>query len=165
MWWIVARARKWQPSYLQNVCQKLSTFIARCYSCDRYTCVQHWPTTGALSHQPWSNKMLLTWTWLLMALVTLVKTLRPKLNGRHFPNNIFRSIFWNDNLWISISLKYVPKGPINNIPALIRVLMAWRRPCDKQLSEPIVVSLLTHICITWPQRVNAKSYLRLMRFC
>ena len=28
---------------------------------------------------------------------------------------------------IKISLKFVPKGPINNIPALVQI-MAWRRP-------------------------------------
>ena len=33
--------------------------------------------------------------------------------------------------------------------------MAWRRPGDKPLSEPIIVSLLTHICVSRPQWVNA----------
>ena len=32
--------------------------------------------------------------------------------------------------------------------------MAWRRPGDKSLSEPMVVSLLTHICVTRPQWVK-----------
>ena len=32
--------------------------------------------------------------------------------------------------------------------------MAWRRSGDKPLSEPIVVILLTHICVTRPQWVN-----------
>ena len=32
--------------------------------------------------------------------------------------------------------------------------MAWRRPGDKPLSEPMMASLLTHICITRPQWVN-----------
>ena len=32
-------------------------------------------------------------------------------------------------------MKFVPKGPINNIPALVQI-MAWRRPGDKPLSEP-----------------------------
>ena len=34
--------------------------------------------------------------------------------------------------------------------------MAWRLPGDKPLSEPTMVSLLTHICITRPQRVNKR---------
>ena len=48
------------------------------------------------------------------------------------------------------TLKFVPKGPINNIPALVQI-MAWRRPGDKPLSEPMIVRLLTHICVTRPQ--------------
>ena len=47
-------------------------------------------------------------------------------------DDIFKCIFLNENAWISIkiSLKIVPKGPINNIPALVQI-MAWRRPGDK----------------------------------
>ena len=42
---------------------------------------------------------------------------------------------------------------INNIPALVQI-MACLRPGDKPLSEPMMVSLLTHICVTWPQELN-----------
>ena len=52
-----------------------------------------------------------------------------------------------------MSLKFVPKCPINNIPALVQI-MDWCRPGDKPLSEPMMVSLLTHICVTRPQWVN-----------
>ena len=38
---------------------------------------------------------------------------------------------------IKISLRIVPKGPINNIPALIQI-MAWPHSGDKPLSEPII---------------------------
>ena len=67
-------------------------------------------------------------------------------NGRHFPDDIFQYIFLNENEWISIkiSLKFVPKGPINNIPASDQI-MAWRRLGDKPLSEPMVVRLPTHM--------------------
>ena len=45
----------------------------------------------------------------------------PRQDGRHFPDNIFKCIFLNENMLISIkiSLKFVPKGPINNIAALV----------------------------------------------
>ena len=51
-----------------------------------------------------------------------INTLRPRQNGRHFPDDSFKRIFLNENVWISIevSLKFLPKGPINNIPALDR---------------------------------------------
>ena len=48
---------------------------------------------------------------------------------------------------MKISLKFVPKGPINYILASVRI-MAWRRPGDKPLSETMMVRLLTHICVT-----------------
>ena len=32
--------------------------------------------------------------------------------------------------------------------------MAWRRSGNKPLSGPMMVSLLTHICVTRPQSVN-----------
>ena len=85
-----------------------------------------------------------------------VDTLRPRQNGRHFADDIFKYIFLNENVWIpiKISLKFVPKGRTNNIPALVQI-MAWRRPGDKPLSEPMMVSLPTHICVTRPQWVNA----------
>ena len=87
-----------------------------------------------------------------------LNTLRPRQNERHFADGIFRCIFLNENVWISIniSLKFVLKGPINNIPALVQI-MAWRRPGDKPLSEPMMVSLLKHICVTRPQWVNSSS--------
>ena len=81
-----------------------------------------------------------------------INTLRPRQNGGRVAEDTFKRIFLNENVRISlkISLKIVPKGPINNNPALVQI-MAWRRPGDKPLSEPTMVSLLTHICITRPQ--------------
>ena len=87
-----------------------------------------------------------------------INTLRPIQNGRHFADDIFKCIFLNENARISlnISLKFVPKVRINNIPALVQT-MAWRRPSDKPLSEPMMDNLLTHICVTRPQWVNVSS--------
>ena len=84
-----------------------------------------------------------------------INTLGPRQNGRHFPDDIFKCIFLNENVWISIkiSLNFVPRCPVNYIPALVQI-MAWRRPGDKPLSEPMIVGLPTHICITRPQWVN-----------
>ena len=94
---------------------------------------------------------------ILLCFQRTVSTLRPRQNGRHFADDIFKCIFLNENAWISlkISLKFVPKVLINNIPALVQI-MAWRRPGDKSLSEPMMVSLLTHICVTRPQWVKAE---------
>ena len=92
--------------------------------------------------------------------------LRPRQNGRHFADDIFKYIFLNENVSISlkISLKFVPKVPINNILALVQI-MTWRRPGDQPLSEPMMVSLLTHICFTRAQWVNWFEYCQHNRSC
>ena len=60
----------------------------------------------------------------------------PKTNGPLF----LKCIFLNENVHISIkiSLNLVPKGTINNIPALVQI-MASRRPGGKPLWEPMLV--------------------------
>ena len=94
---------------------------------------------------------LLHWNW------GNLNTLRLRQDGRHFADNIFTCIFFNENccILIKFSLKYVQNGPIDNNPALVQ-LMAWRRLGDKPLSEPMMVSLPTHICVTRPQWVKSQ---------
>ena len=69
-----------------------------------------------------------------------LNTLRRRQNGSHFADDILKCIFLNWNIWIpiKISLKFVHKGPINNIPALVQV-MAWHRSGDKPLSIYILI--------------------------
>ena len=72
-------------------------------------------------------------------------------------SNIFS---WMKMLWFQLkfhSIKFVPKVPINNISALVQI-MACRLVGDKPLSEPMMVRLLMHICITPPQWVNCNNY-------
>ena len=82
-------------------------------------------------------------------------TLRPRQYGCHFADGIFKCILLN-----KISLKFAPKGPIIIIPTLVQI-MAWCRPSDKPLSEPMTVNLLTHICVPRPQWVM-KKYLKIL---
>ena len=95
---------------------------------------------------------------LMVFIMAIVNTMRPRQDGCHFADDIFKRIFLNENVWIpiKISLKFVPKSPINNIPALVHI-MAWRRLGDKPLYETMLVSLLTHICVTRPQWVKRKN--------
>ena len=81
---------------------------------------------------------------------------RPRQTGSHFSDDIFKCIFLNKNIWILIIilLNFVPKGPINNIPALVQIT-AWRCSGDEPLSESMMVRSLMHICFTQHQWVNA----------
>ena len=112
-----------------------------------YPLLTHWKHCSFVNLQPHKTS-----SW------ELINTLRPRQNGRHFPDDIFKCIFLNENIQIliEISLKFVPKGPINNIPALVQI-MAWRRPGDKPLSEPVMVELQMHKCVTRPQWVKCSE--------
>ena len=65
-----------------------------------------------------------------------ISTMRPRRNIRHFADDIFKCFFPNEIVWISIeiSLTFIPKGQINNIPVLVQI-MVWYRPGDKPSSE------------------------------
>ena len=111
----------------------------------------------------WRDQVLLGIIYIEYSEVKSFNTLRQRQNGRHFADDNLKRIFLNENIEISIeiSLKFVPNGPINNIPALVQI-MAWRRPGDKPSSEPIVVRLPMHVCVTRPKWVNA--YTLITRF-
>ena len=66
-----------------------------------------------------------------------INTLMPRLSRRHFTAGIFECIFVNENVL----------NPITDIPTLVKI-MAWRFPGDKTLSEPMMVCLPTHTCVT-----------------
>ena len=68
-----------------------------------------------------------------------VNTLRQRQNCRHFADNIFKCIFLNENVLISIKISQnvIPKGLFNHIPALVQI-MAWRQSGDKPLSESMM---------------------------
>ena len=118
-------------------------------------------------HRAYDLSMLFTWASVVEPVISehsCFSTRRVKSTsthwGRHKIDAISQTIFsdcifLNENARISlkISLKCAPKVRINNIPALVQI-MAWRRPGDKPLSEPMMDSLLTHICVTRPQWVN-----------
>ena len=90
--------------------------------------------------------------WITIGVI--VNTLKPRQNCRQCADEIFKCVFLNENVRISLRmpLNFVPKGSINNITALAQT-MAWCRPSDKPLSEPMMFSWLTH-SVTRPQWVN-----------
>ena len=99
--------------------------------------LQHQPTHDMVSHsqaQYWLLRYIGWYHWWYTVMSGIMphariqpfNTLGPRQNGHYFPDNIFNCIFLNENVWISvkISLNFVPKGPINNILALVQI-MAW----------------------------------------
>ena len=117
-----------------------------------------WKIGACTEYLSWNIQIAVLWFcsgYHLSWHMHMINTLRPRQNESHFADDIFKCIFLNENagIPITISLKFVPQGPINNIPALVQK-MAWRRPGDKPLSGPMMVRLPTNICVIQPQWVN-----------
>ena len=70
-------------------------------------------------------------------------------------DDIFKCIFMNEKFcsFIRISLKFVPKGPINNIPAFVQI-MALHLPGNKPLSEPMMTQCIDSYMRHWGRWVK-----------
>ena len=80
--------------------------------------------------------------------------MKPRQNNRHFADDIITCITMNRNVWILlISLKIVRKMQIDHNLASVQI-MAWCRKGHKPFLEPMLFSLLTHICATGLQWVK-----------
>ena len=89
-------------------------------------------------------------------------------NDRHFPDDFFKCIFFGWK-YLNFYLDFTEvccqgSNSINNIPALVQI-MAWCRPSDKPLSEPMTVSSLTHIYITRPWLKLKLNWNRELSWC
>ena len=148
------RCAEWQISKYRNAVFIMRKSHKSSNSSSKYLLYQQPPSSWRRGYYDRENMVVLVqnnnkchsmayqWRWRMEPL----NTFRPRQNGCYFPDDIFECIFLKENVWIpiKISLKFVPKGPINNIPALVQI-MAWRRPGDKQLSEPMLVRLPTYM--------------------
>ena len=83
-------------------------------------------------------------------------TLRQRQHGRHFADDIFKRIFLNENVLISIniSLKFIPKGPLDNMSALVQIMAWWWKGSSHYLNQ-WWLNLMMHIRVTQPQWVTS----------
>ena len=84
-----------------------------------------------------------------------INTSRPRQKMAAVSQTTFSNAFSWMKMFISIKIspKFVPKGPINNIPALVQI-MVWCRLGNKPLSEPMTVGLPTHASLGLRFRLN-----------
>ena len=120
-------ALRWLPLNFNDEKSTLVQVMAWCRQATSHYLTQCWPrflSPYGVTRPQWVN------------------TSRPRQNGRHFAESIFKCIFLNEDVWfpVKISVKFIPKGPINNFPDLVQI-MVWRRPGDKPLSEPMMAQL------------------------
>ena len=64
----------------------------------------------------WANKPAHIVVRIANTVCTIINTLGPRQNGRHFPDDIFRCIFVN---WLKFHWIFFAKDPIDNNPALV----------------------------------------------
>ena len=146
---------------------------------DRAHCYSHYPKRawyGLRTHRLWylvnSTDMQRTFCYITgidegttPRGCFVLNTLRPRQNGRYFADDIFKCIFFNENIWISlqISLKFVPKVQITNISALVQ-RMVWRRGILQCCSFLYIVSFcdllftMTGICEISPNKRNLAKF-------
>ena len=127
------------------------------------------PKSGIFHLQHWDRDNLFSWIKIVVFRFQFCWNLFPRVQLTHWGRDKMDAIlqttsssafFFNENVWIQIqiSMKFVPKGPVNNIPALVQI-MAWRRPGHKPLSEQMMIRIPSHIRVTRPQWVNNKPTL------
>ena len=84
--------------------------------------------------------------------------LRARQNRRQFPDDSFNCILLNENIWtpMTIWLKFIPNGPINNIPALVQI-MTLRQPGEKPFSEPVMAWFVDAYMLPSAQWIQSKD--------
>ena len=98
-----------------------------------------------------TNITSILWTWEMLAIWGCWPVTHPpmdKMAAILAAEDIFKCIFLNENVRISIEISrnFVPKGSINNIPALVQI-MAWRRTGDK--IDPMGLKRNSRIFTKW----------------
>ena len=93
----------------------------------------------------------------------IFNTLRPRQNGQHFSDNISKYIFIDENVWksisLKISLKFVPKIPVNDTSALFQMMAkvedAYMRHSDSEtwILCDAPVSGILHENMTWISKI------------
>ena len=81
---------------------------------------------------------------------TAFNTLRLRQNGRHFADNIFKGIFFNENIWLSheIWLKCILKGLGDNKSTLVQA-MTWSKTGNMSVSAAMKTKFYDTAELSW----------------
>ena len=146
--WIKLFDTMWHHVYIHWHILKLSQNICKVLKClfsisnmfcipshapisDLMGCSFHRNHSGVTGSNMWN-------VWIYHTLSSLTHPPPDKM-AAILADDIFNCIFLNENdrILTQISLKYVPRSPIDNKSSLVQV-MAWRRTGDKPLPEPMM---------------------------
>ena len=122
------------------------TSVRLCFHEQQPIACPHRQAMGCLPWDFWRKKITIYWECTTILTITCDSSMRVSYCASSISHvntlrlrqraTIFKWIFVNENVWIfiKISLKFVPKGAISNIPALVRI-MPWRQSGNKPLSQ------------------------------
>ena len=80
---------------------------------------------------------------------------RPRQNGCHFPNDICKCIFLH---FVTISLKFVPNGTMNNIPALVQIMLGADQATRHYLNQWWFVYWRIFVSLSLNELFSFQSY-------
>ena len=86
-------------------------------------------------------------------------SLRQRQNGRHLADEFFQCIYLTAWISMKISMKFVPKSLIDNMPASVQI-MAWRRTGDKPLSDPMMTQFTDAYIYIYINRLQWPKWIR-----
>ena len=128
-------------NYQMMVCNNNTEFAVASFKCWFTKCVYanqgFYNTIETIAVKYYPAFIYIT-TGLGFTKALFANTLRPRQNGCHFADDIFKIIFFNENCCTLISWILVSNGPVNKKP----------------LSEQWWQCLLMNTCVTRPQCLN-----------
>ena len=127
----------WQENALENVCQNVGHFCS-----DLSVLWDH--LIFIMGSQYWENNIFI---------LTLSPDSTHKIKDLYEFHQVSMIFHGTSIVQLSLLVLYNYTSIIEAESTQTQI-MAWRQPGDKPLSEPLMVNLLTHICVTRPQWVN-----------
>ena len=109
-WWSVQTISRFHNAEELEVC----LFI--------YIIILHWLKTVLLIYKEGKNPWSMLWP--TMTWVRVINIIRLKQNGHHFADKTYKllSLIAHSCILIKISMKFVPKGPVDPKPSLVQII-------------------------------------------
>ena len=120
---LVAYYQLGRQEQIEEQFHEIATILCRQNAFENIVCKMATPVITIM----WDNSYHMVYSWALMFSWTrlITSTLRRGQDGRRFPDDIFKCIFLNENdkIPFQISMKFVPRSPIDNKPVPIHYLI------------------------------------------
>ena len=155
----------WDNGLLPGGTKPLPQLMLTCHKLGHkgHISMKFWANYGhfhsRIYHGKWRQKYWLSYPGLDVILRHWGRDEMDNIRRRQFQTYCLQGKCFNFD---KIHWSFVPKRPINNIPALVQI-MAWRRQGDKPLSEPMMVRLKIK-ARSWPYVTDWNTQITVLSF-